>query len=131
MEFVDGLRHECRFGLSVLEHVVPELERIAHGNGNGVVYPLPRLRVNAVAAFLIRPVLFVDVPLKTAEAFWSRGTAFNQTLDQASASPLHTVVSIKKPAAAALKLVPGLREDMQTVADGVSRSMARLGALAG
>jgi hypothetical protein len=130
-DLLDGLLHECRFGLRVLEHVVPELERIAHGNGNGVKYPLPRLRVNAVSAFLIRPVLFEDIPLKVAEAFWSRGTAFNQTLDQAGASPLHTVVSIKQPAIAALKLVAGLQQDMQAIADGVERSMARLGALAG
>lgn len=129
-DLLEGLLHECRFGLSLLDHVVPELERIANGNGNGVVYPLPRLRVNAVASFLIRPVLFVDIPLKTAEGFWSRATAFNQTLDQAGASPLHTVVSIKKPATGALKLVPGLREDMHAIAEGVTKSMAQLGALA-
>ena len=129
-ELLDGLLHECRFGLNVLEHIVPELKRIADSDGHNVVYPLLRLRVNAVAAFLIKPVAFVDVPIKTAEELWSRATAFNQTLDQAGASPLHTVVSIKNPAIAALQLTDCLKQEMEAIISGVERSMAQLGAIA-
>lgn len=130
-DLLDGLLQECRFGLRVLEHIVPELNKIAQGDGNGVRYPRPRLRLNAIAAFLVRPVLFEDIPLNVAESFWSRGTAFNKILDQAGASPLHTVVSIKQPAIEALGFVTGLNEDIRTIADGVEKSMAQLGALSG
>ena len=129
-ELLDGLLQECRFALHVLEQVLPELERIHQSDGNGVVYPALRLRLNATAAFLIKPLLFVDLPVQTVERFWSLGTAFNQSLDQAGASPLHTVVSIKQPAIRALQLVPSLRENVDEIATQVEHSLAQLGSLA-
>ena len=129
-ELLDGLLQECRFAVRVLDYLVPELERIYQSDGNGVSYPALRLRVNATAAFLIKPLLFASLPINTVEQFWSMGTAINQAIDQAGASPLHTVVSIKQPAIGALQLVPLLRENIRVIAAHVEQSLAQLGSLA-
>ena len=125
-----GLLHECRFSALVLDKAVPMLEQIQAGDGNGVVYPTVRIRVNASAAFLVRPLQFARLDLAQVERFWSHGQAFNLALDQATSSPLHTVVSVKLPAARALQLVPYLRESMGQIGTQVEAVLSELGPLA-
>lgn len=129
-ELLDGLLQEVRYASRALDHLVPLLEQIQQSDGNGVVYPMIRLRINAVSAFLVRPVLYVEVPPNSVETFWSHGSSFNQALDQAGASPLHTVVSIKQPAIRALQYVPSLRECVQVIGAKVEYALSQLGPLA-
>lgn len=89
-----------------------------------------RLRLNAVAAFLVRPSVYAAVPIQIVETLWSHGTSFNQALDQAGSSPLHTVVSIKQPAIRALQYVPSLRECASVVSAKVEQALSQLGPLA-
>lgn len=125
-----GLLHECRFATLVLNKTVPVLEQIQQCDGNGVVYPALRLRANASAAFLARPLLFAKLDIPTVERYWSHSNAFNLALDQATASPLQTVVSVKQPAIRALHHVPSLRESIVQMTALVESALADLGPLA-
>lgn len=129
-ELLDGLLHECRFCKKILKHVAPILDQIVKSDGHHIVYPLSRLRMNAVVSFLTKPLLFIDLSVEVVERFWSNGAAFNQALDQAGTSPLHTVVSIKVPAIRALQLVPQLTQDIEIMHNVVERAMEQLGPLA-
>jgi len=126
-----GIFHECRYSSAALEKAVPMLERIRDGDGNGVVYPSIRLRANAATTFLANPLVFAKVDLVEVERFWSHAHAFNLALDQATTSPLQTVVSVKQPAIRALNHVPPLRECVARLAGQVEAALTQLGPLAG
>jgi len=125
-----GLLHEFRFSVTALDASVPMLERIVNGDGNGVVYPSLRLRANAAAAYLVRPIGLAKLDVAEVERFWSHGQAFNLALDQATASPLQTVISVKQPAIRALQHAPFIRTSVQTLATQVEAALAELGTLA-
>jgi len=129
-ELLDGLLAEVRFLLRVLDQLVPILERIQQSDGNGVTYPMLRLRLNAAAAFLVRPLAYAEVPIPVVETLLSHGTSFNQALNQAGSSPLHTIVSIKQPAIRALQYVSSLRDCALVISAKVEHAFSQLGPLA-
>jgi len=129
-ESLIGLLIEASYNEEILQRVIPSLDGITKGDGHNVQYPALRLRVNAVASYLLKPFLVVDMPVEVVERFWSMGTAFNRALDDAGGSPLHTVVSIKVPAAKALQLTPKLVEDTKVLKQSVRKVLAKLGPLA-
>jgi hypothetical protein len=113
-----------------LDRLLPRLQAIVDGDGNGVVYPVERLRLVAIEAWLANPVLLSMLPAKQIEDLHSLGSAFNRCLDEACSSPLHTVVSIKVPAAKALRLVPQVSAGSAAVESAVGGAVAALGSLA-
>jgi hypothetical protein len=125
-----GLLHELRFSATALNAAIPMLEVIRDGDGNGVVYPTVRLRANAAAAYLVRPIGLAGLDLVDVERFWAHSQAFNLALDQATASPLQTVVSVKQPAIRALQHAPHIRNSMHTLATRLESALAELGTLA-
>lgn len=129
-ESLIGLLIEASYNEEILQRVIPILDGITKGDGHNVQYPALRLRVNAIASYLLKPFLVVDMPVEVVERFWSMGTAFNRALDDAGGSPLHTVVSIKVPAAKALQLTPELLEDTKVLKQSVRKVLAKLGPLA-
>jgi hypothetical protein len=113
-----------------LDRLMPRLQAIVDGDGNGVVYPVERLRLVAIEAWLANPVLLSMLPAKQIEELHSLGSAFNRCLDEAGSSPLHTVVSIKVPAAKALRLLPQIYAGLAAVESAVGDAVAALGSLA-
>lgn len=131
-----GILIEVQFNEGNLQQIIPVLDRIAKRAENSaratqepVQYPALRLRVNAAASYLLKPFLVSDLPIEIIQRFWSMGTAFNRSLDESTASPLHTVVSIKIPAINALQSTSQLMEDIQTLKNSVSKILAKLGPL--
>lgn len=129
-ESLIGLLIEASYNEEILQRIIPSLNGIIKGDGHNVQYPSLRLRVNAVASYLLKPFLVGDMPVEVVEKFWSMGTAFNRALDEAGSSPLHTVVSIKVPAAKAFKLIPQLVEETKVLKQSVRKVLAKLGPLA-
>ncbi|MFH1918678.1 MAG: hypothetical protein ABIP48_02150 [Planctomycetota bacterium] len=129
-EFLVGLLIEMKYNDRVLQSVIPLLQGIVQGDGHGVQYPPFRLRTNATESYLRRPFMPNDLPVEVVERFWAVGTAFNRELDKAGASPLHTVVSIKIPAANALEITSQLSQDAATLTQAINRTLLALGPLA-
>ncbi len=125
-----ALQMETRRLASSLARLRPRLQGIVSGDGNGVVYPVERLRIVATEAWLARPVLVDALPANEIEEFYSFATAFNRCLDEAGSSPLHTVVSIKIPATKALRLAPELASHAALIEAAVGRQLAVLGPVA-
>jgi len=130
-ELLVGLLIEATYNEDVLERVIPCLGSIAKGDGHNVQYPPLRLRVNAAAFYLQRPFLVSELPVEVIERFWSMGSVFNRALDEAGSSPLHTVVSIKVPAAKALQLIPQLAKDVPALKEALGDALTKLGPIAG
>lgn len=131
-----GILIEVRYNEGILQQIIPVLDGItkraehsAKATQEPVQYPALRLRVNAAASYLLKPFLVSDLPIEIIERFWAMGTTFNRTLDEASVSPLHTVVSIKIPAIKVLPLTSQLMQDIQTLKDSISKILAKLGPL--
>jgi hypothetical protein len=129
-ELLTGLLIEIAHNEKVINQVSPHLEKITQSDGNNVQYPPFRLRLNAVSSYLQRPYLVERMPVAVMEHLWLVGTTFNRTLDEAGGSPLHTVVSIKVPAANALGLKSLLVADLQTTSQAVNAVMSQLEPLA-
>lgn len=129
-EYLAGLLLETRHNAAALGRLVPLLTAITSGDGNGVVYPIERLRLVALGSWLARPVLLSDLPTKQIEDLHALASAFNRCLDEAGSSPLHTVVSIKVPAAKALRLVGVVQVDSAAVESAVAALLVTLGPLA-
>jgi hypothetical protein len=125
-----GLLHELRFTSTALRIARPLLELIPEGDGQGVSYPSVRLRANAAAAYLVRPAGLARLSIAEVERYWSHCQAFNLALDQATASPLQTVVSIKQPAIRALQHAPHIQRSIESLSAEVEAALAELGALA-
>jgi hypothetical protein len=113
-----------------LNRLLPRLQAIVDGDGNGVVYPVERLRLVAIEAWLANPVLLSLLPAEEIEDIHSLASAFNRCLDEAGSSPLHTVVSIKIPAAKALRLLPQIATGSAAVESAIGGAVAALGSLA-
>lgn len=129
-ESLMGLFIEASYNEDILQRVIPALDGINKSDGHNIQYPPLRLRVNAVASYLLKPFLVTDIPFDIIERFWSMGTAFNRVLNEAGVSPLHTVVSIKVPAANALQITSQLTQDLMALKQSVVKALAKLGPLA-
>lgn len=125
-----ALLMETRRISTSLNRLRPQLQGIVDGDGNGVIYPVERLRLVATEAWLAGPVLVSELPAKQIEDLQSLASAFNRSLDEAGSSPLHTVVSIKVPAAKALRLLPHVVADSTAVECAVAAQLEALGSLA-
>jgi hypothetical protein len=124
-----ALLMETRRIAASLNRLQPRLQAIVDGDGNGVVYPVERLRLVAIEAWLAGPVLVSKLPVKQIEDLQSFGSAFNRSLDEAGSSPMHTVVSIKVPAAKALRLLPQVAAGSTAVEAAIAGELALLGPL--
>lgn len=124
---LEGLYLEMRRAQTVDEFLRPFLTAIVESDGHGS-YPVVRLRLLAVEAWLANPILLSALPVDEIERFHTYGTAFNRSLDEAGTSPLHTVVSIKGPAQRALQMLPDIAEAASSVASTVARQLAAIGA---
>ena len=125
-----ALLMETRRISASLGRFLPRLQAIVDGDGNGVVYPVERLQLVAIEAWLGGPVLVSALPVKQIEDLHSFGSAFNRSLDEAGSSPLHTVVSIKIPARKALRLLPQVAACSTAVESAVAGQLAALGSSA-
>jgi hypothetical protein len=121
---------EARFNAGTVAILAPDLQAIVVGTGHGVVYPTARLRVVATAAWLARPIMLSALPADSIEELYSRATAFNRHLDDAGTSPLHTVDSIRVPAAKALGEVSSLAKILATVQKALRDLLSQLGPVA-
>jgi hypothetical protein len=125
-----GLFMETRRIAATANRLLSRLQDILDGDGNNVVYPVERLRLVALEAWLAGPVLVSELPAKQIEDLHSLASAFNRSLDEAGGSPLHTVVSIKLPAAKGLRLLPQIVPLSSAVESAVAGNLAKLGSLA-
>ncbi len=125
-----ALLMEMRRTSATLSRLLPRLQAIIDGDGNNVVYPFERLRLVAVEVWLGSPVLMSDLPSMQIEDLHSLASAFNRSLDEAGSSPLHTVKSIKVPAAKALRILPRIVPLANTVESAVAAQLAKLGSVA-
>lgn len=131
-ELLSGLLQECRFNVTVLSQMAAILPAIAKSDGHAAMfmYPKSRLRVNALSSFLTKPFLNLDFLLGIAEQCWSDASAFNRVFDEIGVSPLHTVVSILKPAKTAIPMIAPLEKSIGTISAAVERALGELGPLA-
>lgn len=128
-EYLAGLFLETRRNAATLARVVPRLIEIRNGDGHNVVYPVERLRAVALSSWLAKPILLADFAPKQIEDLYSFAIAFNQSLDEAGASPLHTVLSIKIPASKALRLSEPIRQMSAALEATLHALLASLGPL--
>lgn len=122
-----ALLMETRRISATLTRLAPRFVDIVNGDGSNVVYPIERLRLVALEAWLAAPILAQDLPTAQIENLQSLASAFNRSLDEVGGSPLHTVISIKIPATKALRLLPHIAEDARAVELAVSARLEALG----
>lgn len=133
-----GILIEAQFNEGVLEGIMPDLDLITKYTWNTamstppahVQYPPLRMKVHAVASYLVKPFLASDLPIEVIERFWSMATAFNRTLDEAGGSPFGRGDTSKIPAQTALRLTSQIRLDIQTLKNSVNKVLAKFGPLA-
>jgi hypothetical protein len=129
-ERLAALHLEARSMLLSLGRLELLLTRIAEGDGNGVVYPIERLRLVATQGWLAQPPAIASLPLAQVEAFYMLASGFNRSVDEAGSSPLHTVASIKIPAIKALRLAPQVKSEATTIIRAIDEIVAGLGPIA-